>query len=809
MVLAQLFLQSEVTYDCVNALGELGLVQFRDMNPDVNAFQRKYVNDVRRCDEMDRKLRFFQSQIEKAEMKVQSLDAFAKTAAPETSEIATLEGELEQFERELKELNANDENLKRQELELTELRAILRNTGTFFEEADAHVATAHGGLAADGDHDTPLLVAPDADRTSQLGFVTGVISRNSVPGFERLLWRACRGNVFLRSVAIPERLKDPSTNEDIHKDVFIVFFQGEQLENRVRRICDGYNATLYPCPGSAADRREMAQGVQTRIADLQRVVMQTSAHRRGMLQTLSTKLPAWTVKVMKAKAIFVTMNKFNIDVTRRCLIAECWCPTERVRDIREALRVATERSGGAASAILNVVETHEAPPTYHLTNKYTEGFQSIVDAYGVASYREVNPGPFTIITFPFLFAVMFGDFGHGVLMFLAAFFLVYKEDQLRSFKGGEIWDTMFGGRYIIFLMGAFSIYTGFLYNDFFSKPVTLASSGWVATIDPQTALATGTDGLVQFHPDKNFTHAYVLGIDPIWPLAENKLTFINSFKMKLSVILGITHMGFGVILSSFNHRFFHRPLDLYFSFIPQCFFLFCIFGYLCIMIVYKWVTPSFPKGVPSLLLMLINMFLKFGKAPEEVLYGSADGSSQAGLQTALVLLAVFAVPFMLFVKPCVLNHRHKKMVALRGPNYHEEEEAHGHGGGHGHGGKFEFGEVMVHQAIHTIEFCLGCISNTASYLRLWALSLAHAQLSEVLWDMVLEKGFGGFYLLYPAFAVWAVLTVAVLLIMEGLSAFLHALRLHWVEFQNKFYEGNGYKFMPFAFEKIVQGASED
>jgi len=44
------------------------------------------------------------------------------------------------------------------------------------------------------------------------------------------------------------------------------------------------------------------------------------------------------------------------------------------------------------ASILNVIDTSEAPPTYHITNKFTAVFQNIVDAYGVASYREANPG---------------------------------------------------------------------------------------------------------------------------------------------------------------------------------------------------------------------------------------------------------------------------------------------------------------------------------------------------------------------------------------------------------------------------------
>lgn len=80
------------------------------------------------------------------------------------------------------------------------------------------------------------------------------------------------------------------------------------------------------------------------------------------------------------------------------------------------------------------METFEDPPTYNRTNKFTKGFQALIDSYGIACYREVNPTPYTIITFPFLFAVMFGDLGHGAIMALFALWMIMKEKKLIAQK---------------------------------------------------------------------------------------------------------------------------------------------------------------------------------------------------------------------------------------------------------------------------------------------------------------------------------------------------------------------------------------
>ncbi|XP_072534563.1 V-type proton ATPase 116 kDa subunit a 3 [Salminus brasiliensis] len=810
--LVQLFLQSGSAYNCVSELGELGLVEFRDLNPSVNAFQRKFVSEVRRCEEMEKTFTFLEQEV------IRSLSPSLRESlplpcplpsAPQPRELLAIEEESERLARELKEVSRNRDSLRNQLTQLSQYRGVL---------IQAHLFTATQGPPST--LETAALL--DNRQDIRLSFVAGVVHPWKVPAFERLLWRACRGYIIVDFWEMDEKLEVADTGEMVQWTVFLISFWGEQIGQKVKKICDCFHTHTFAYPESSEERDEILQGLQRRIFDIRTVLSQTECYMQQLLARCVCALPQWRVRVQKCKAVQMVLNLCSPSVTDKCLIAEAWCPVSKLLLLQSALIEGTRKSGNSVDSFYNRLPANTSPPTLFNTNAFTSGFQSIVDAYGVARYREVNPAVYTIITFPFLFAVMFGDVGHGFLMTLAALWMLLEErDPKMKDSTNEMWRMIFGGRYLILLMGLFSIYTGAVYNECFSKGLSPFPSGW--HLKPMIQHYNWSDDTLKENQylslDPNVTGVfqgpYPFGIDPIWRLANNHLTFLNSYKMKMSVIIGVIHMTFGVCLSFFNHLHFGDMSSVFLVLIPELVFMLCLFGYLVFMVVFKWIAfgPQDSSRAPSLLIHFIDMFLFTENPDNPPLY-----PGQMIVQRVLVVLAFCAVPVLLLGKPIHLYLKCRRNMAtgeqhplVTDPNsinaQHGDLER-GNGGENVKVKDFDMTEVFMHQAIHTIEYCLGCISNTASYLRLWALSLAHAQLSEVLWVMVMRislswQGYIGSVILALIFSFFAMLTVSILLVMEGLSAFLHALRLHWVEFQNKFYSGTGYKLNPFSFASNI------
>ena len=279
-------------------------------------------------------------------------------------------------------------------------------------------------------------------------------------------------------------------------------------------------------------------------------------------------------------------------------------------------------------------------------------------------------------------------------------------------------------------------------------------------------------------------------------------------------------------MKGFNAVHFRRPIDFFFEFIPQIVLMMCLFGYMDFLIIVKWLTDweGNTGAAPAIIATMIGMFLKFGEIPEgtDALIESAD--YQMWLSQTLLLVGLTCVPLMLLVKPLWHlythpedGHGHSKdghqpllneedegveMSDVSGrdmrpaaPEDHKtskdprkQDKEHQHqdvdmsgenllkyvetGGGENH----DFSEIFIHQLIETIEFVLGTVSNTASYLRLWALSLAHSQLAAVFYEKLLagialeaNEGKGSSIMLFLLFPAFFSFTFFVLMCMDAME----------------------------------------
>ncbi|ALC42572.1 Vha100-3 [Drosophila busckii] len=858
MLLCQLLLHIDNAFDCLIELGHHGGLQFNNVYEEDHLVNGYYTRKVQQCQDLLRIVTYLREQLQQLNIKEIYYPDVDKENRPSEADIQRYETVLKQLQVETHAIMEHFQTLERRKYYVIEKSFALMQAHKLL----AQDATKSGDMYTES---IMLELLKDQSESpanaSQLNYMVGSIEVSKLAAFELLAYRLFGRNLLLQFVPMPEPIMERVGNKqmEVHKHVIFMITGAAQIRPKLLKCCHAFHVNVFECPELPRERLEMIEQLEQELKDLDKVLDATRSARKRALRAAATDVFIMSVNLHKALQVYDLMNRLNPVGGREhehYLQAECFVPEQELPLVRAALHRGlrlseqdSERQTTPPILLPNNRKTQIMPPTYFRLNKFTQGFQNLIDSYGMADYKELNPAPYTIITFPFLFAIMFGDLVHGLLLCLFAGLLIYKERQIErqrklSASENEILNILFAGRYIILLMGIFSMYVGIIYNDVASKAMNIFGSSWSCVYNASTI--RNMRAPLSFNPnDAKFYSGdpYALGVDPVWKLSgEDSITTFNSLKMKLAIIFGVSQMIFGLVLAAVDCVLLNRLPDLFLVVIPQFIFMICIFGYLVFLVFFKWLTygglkpmPRSSNCAPSVLITFIDMMLMKTSVLEnpECLKGMFP--HERTVEFALFGIGFAAVPVLLCGKPIYLMRKRKRLrreqqqqrdlsgLRKSGRNTLDEmrsaynvdsqtsrnsqpaklepRQSAGHDDA-----EFDMSEIWIHSGIHTIECVLGSVSHTASYLRLWALSLAHSQLADVLWDMVLQRGLknkGAIYIALPmllaTFFVWAVLTVAILVMMEGLSAFLHTLRLHWVEFQSKFFNGAGVPFMPFYF----------
>ena len=241
--------------------------------------------------------------------------------------------------------------------------------------------------------------------------ITGVVPSEDRLKFERMIFRGTRGNCYTHCSAIEDPITDPSSGTLVSKHAFVIFYQSEFIENKLRKICDAFHARLYTLP-DVDDSQALAQLQQSNNVELNQsshILRRNRESCIALCRQLSEHLQGWKWTVMQEKATYHTLNLLKSDVCGM-LRGEGWVIRSALEDVRYQVTKAHSSSDKSMPSLVDhVTGVWPTPPTFFETNKFTDSFQNFVDTYGVPRYREINPAVFTAVTFPFLFGIMYGD----------------------------------------------------------------------------------------------------------------------------------------------------------------------------------------------------------------------------------------------------------------------------------------------------------------------------------------------------------------------------------------------------------------
>jgi V/A-type H+-transporting ATPase subunit I len=515
-----------------------------------------------------------------------------------------------------------------------------------------------------------------------------------------------------------------------------------ELKEAVERILSAMQFEAFAIPEDSAGRPEqIVTDSENKIAELKEELEQLETRKEHIAQEWGTRiLAAWETLDIERKRIDI---KSYIVYTDQAIKMWGWIPEGKEEELESIL---SENVGPALEVTFDKPDFAEYDaPSYISNPSVMEPTEDVVKAFGIPSRHDLDPTKIMFISFPLIFGLVFADIGQGFLLLLiglAAF---------RAKRKGEDWGAIMGyiqsGAQGLIMMGLFAILGGFLFGSFFGAETVF---------------------------------------EPLWPTFAHYIDdghghmILNPYRathmLKLSIEIGAIHIMIGIILNIYN-KYKHREMS---GLVVGIAYLWLYYGFINLLfgVSYSSVGEWFNATGQ------VNLWVPIA--------GIGYGIGNNGIYPAIpVSPLIFSLTS--FIVPMII-------MALA---------------------SFKGGMDGV---VLFLEYAIGMISHTVSYARIFALNTVHIILSGVFFTLIPAI----IYIPFPELNLFglelipaevhssdplaphgphlpllgAIIGTFIVGILEGLLAFMHTLRLHFVEWFSKFYHAGGVEFQPFCVKRL-------
>jgi V/A-type H+-transporting ATPase subunit I len=515
-----------------------------------------------------------------------------------------------------------------------------------------------------------------------------------------------------------------------------------ERRDAVERILSAMEFESFAMPEGAEGHPErVVEQADQKIAELEEEISSFEARKQNIAREWGPRiLAAW--EILSIEITRVDIKKYLV-YTEQSVKAWGWIPEGTEEEFEKMLRETT-------GAVVDIkfehphFAEHEAP-TYLDNPSVMSPTEDVVMAFGTPSQHELDPTKIMFLSFPIIFGFVFADIGQGFLILLLG--LAAWRAKRRGDDWGQIMSYLQSGAEGLVMMGIFAIIGGFLFGSFFGAETVF---------------------------------------EPLWPTFAHFIDdghghmianpYRASHMLKLSIEIGAIQIILGIILNIYTKIKYHQRRE-------------AIVGISYLILYYGFINLLFGVSYSS----VNDWFSTTGQVYLWVpIAGIGYGTGSNGVYLASGIAPLYFSLFT-FIVPMIIM----AVASFRGG---------------------------MDGAVLFLEYAIGMISHTVSYARIFALNTVHVILSGVFFTLIPAV----IYIPFPNLTLFgveliphevhpqtigaphtphlpllgAIIGTFIVGILEGLLAFMHTLRLHFVEWFSKFFHAGGIAFAPFKADRI-------